>query len=292
MMILQILANGVCLSAVYVLLAIGFGLIYFTTKTFHIAYGALYTIGAYVGFFAVVTMALPRWAGAFLAVVSTGLAGVLLERFLHRPLAARRSQPEIVMIASLGVYIAAANGIAIIAGSQTRLLQSGVAQTLDLGVVALTKVQVTQLLTGTAIAVGLAALLRVHRQGQDLRAIADNSVLAEVVGIDVAATRCLAFGTGAGLAGLAGYLRALDVGVDPNVGFNAVLVAAVCCVVGGLGIYTAPIAGALLLGLAQSLGGWFGSSRWEHATTFILLVAVLVIRPEGIFGTRKRLEET
>lgn len=84
---------------------------------------------------------------------------------------------------------------------------------------------------------------------------------------------------------------ALDVGIDPYIGFPAVLAAAVACIVGGLHRFIAPALGGVLLGVIQSLVVWQTSTKWESAVTFALLLAFLLFRPQGLLGIRKRLEE-
>jgi branched-chain amino acid transport system permease protein len=287
----QVLANGLCLSAVYVILALGFGIIYFTTKNFHLAHGAVFTLGAYVGYLAVVKWQLPILAGGIVVVVAAAGMGCLIEGFVYRPLVKRKSPPEVIIIASLGAYIVLANLIALVAGNDTKVLRFQIESTHSLGGAHLTGIQLTQLVVGLIISLALFLTLSKSLAGKYWRAIADNQTLGAVLGFDVSRIRWTVFAVGSALAGLAGFLLALDVGMNPHIGMQAVITAAVICILGGLGVFMAPVVGGVLLGLLQSAVVWYTSAAWENAVTFGVLILFLVLRPQGVFGGRRRLEE-
>ena len=103
--------------------------------------------------------------------------------------------------------------------------------------------------------------------------------------------RNIVFGLGSALAAVAAMLVAFDVGIDPHIGLDALLVAAVAVIIGGVGIFEGAALGAFIIGVAQSLAVWKVSARWEQAITFLLLILFLVFRPQGILGKRRRIEE-
>jgi branched-chain amino acid transport system permease protein len=195
------------------------------------------------------------------------------------------------MISSLAVYIITVNIIALIFGNETKVLRSGVATTFSLGQVILSDVQILQIVALAFAFLTLVLSLKWTNLGKIIRAMRDNPDLLSLMGIDLQKVRWLIFGSGSLLAGLAAMLQALDVGIDPNIGMSAVLIAAVAVIIGGVGILEAPAFGGLLLGVLQSVVIWQASGRWQEAVTFTLLILFLLFKPEGIFGQRRRLEE-
>lgn len=288
---LQFIANGLCLGAIIAVVALGFGLIYSTTRVFHIAHAGIYVLSGYVLWASVGLWELPLVPGILLSLAVAAVAGVLVDWAVYQPLARRAASAAVVMISSLGVQIVFENTLALAFGSQRQILQSGIERTMSLGPVVLTYVQVTQLVVGTLLTGALWVFLKHTRAGQVCRAVSDDETLALVLGVRVTRVRLLVFAIGSILAGVGSTLTALDVGLDPHVGFPAVLAAAVACIIGGLRNFLAPAAGGFILGVLQSLVAWQTSIRWKEAVTFLLLMLFLLLYRQGLFGVTKRVEE-
>lgn len=288
---MQFVANGLCKGAVYALVATGFGLIYTTSRVFHIAHGAVYTLTAYALFCSLALLKLPLTASVGLALVTAAAAGALIELGVYRPLDRKQASSSVVMISSLGVYIVLVNLIAMFLGNDTRILRSGVQSTHTFGDVILTEVQLAQMLLAPAVIGVYWVFLSRTSLGRLCRAVADDSTLASVLGVKVERTRLVAFVAGSCLAAVGAVFVALDVGIDPHVGFPAVLVAAVACIIAGLQRFIAPAFGGLLLGLIQSLVVWKTSSKWESTVSFLILITVLLFRPQGLLQLQRRIEE-
>jgi len=289
--VLQAIANGFCSGAVFAVVALGFSLLYSTTRVFNIAHGASFVIGAYVGYLASDRWGLPLGPAILVSSLAPAFAALLLELSVFAPLRRRWGSPEVALVASLGVYVVVANVVALAAGNETLFLRSGVERTVAVLGVNLTLIQVLQVLVA-AVAVAISVVMvRATSVGRKWRAIADNPELAALLGIDVRITRAAAVGTAAFLAGLAGVLEALNSGADPNMGFRAVLIASVAAVVGTVGSSVGAAAGGLAIGLLQATGVWFTAARWESTFTFSLLLLALFLKPLGLFGQRRRLEE-
>jgi branched-chain amino acid transport system permease protein len=124
-----------------------------------------------------------------------------------------------------------------------------------------------------------------------IRAMRDDVELLSSIGINPQHVRRIVFALGSSLAGVSAMLTGLDVGIDPNIGMVAILNGAVAVIVGGVGIFEGAAFGALLLGLLQSLAVWKFSARWQDTVTFLVLIIFLLLRPEGILGSRRRIEE-
>jgi branched-chain amino acid transport system permease protein len=290
-MVAQLFANGLATGSLYALSALGFGLIYNTTRVFHIAYGAVYTVSAYLLFALWTQYKIPLGIALIIASILTILLGILIDIHVYQPLLRQSSSFLIVMISSLAVYIITVNIIVLIFGNEIKVLRSGVATTFSLGQVILSGIQILQIVAFAFVFFTLVLFLKWTNFGKIIRAMRDNPDLLSLMGIDLQKVRWLIFGLGSLLAGLAAMLQALDVGIDPNIGMSAVLIAAVAVIIGGVGILEAPAFGGLLLGVLQSVVIWQASGRWQEAVTFALLILFLLFKPEGIFGQRRRLEE-
>jgi branched-chain amino acid transport system permease protein len=216
---------------------------------------------------------------------------MLIDWAVYQPLARRSASTAVIMISSVGVQIVLENLLVLIFGSQPQILRSGFVRTVNIGSIILTYVQVAQLLCGIVLTVSFWLFLKHTRAGQVCRAISDDETLSRVLGVRTARVHLLVFALGSIFAGIGSILVAMDVGLDPYVGFSVVLTAAVACIIGGLQNFLAPAIGGFLLGIVQSLVIWQTSAQWKEAVTFGLLILFLLIRRQGLFGFYKRAEE-
>lgn len=146
-MILQLLVNGLVAGCIYAMVALGFGLIYNTTKIFHIAHGIVYTAAAYLLYTFVDRLGLSFVWSFILALIFATLLGVCIEAFIYYPFYRRKASLSVVMIGSLGVYIFLVNFIAMLYGNETKVLLPGVGTTFSIGSIILTKIQLLEVLT-------------------------------------------------------------------------------------------------------------------------------------------------
>ena len=291
-MLWQLLANGLVNGCLYAVMALGFALIYNTTRIFHIAQGAVYTAAAYLCYLFLIQLRWPLTLSIGVALALTGFLGACAEWFVYAPLERRKASLLVALLSSLGLYIVMINLIALFFGNETKILRPGVEATYHIGSVVLTRIQIAQVIAAVLLVPWLLLFIRDTRWGKMIRAVRDNPVLAMVMGVDLHAVRLMVFVIGSVLGGVAAILSALDVGMDPYVGMPALLVAAVAMIVGGVGTFGGAVVGALLLGILQSLVIWQVSARWTDALTFGLLILFVLFRPQGLLGGRRRLEET
>jgi len=289
--VLPTLVYGFVNSCTYALLALGYALIYNTSRIFHVAHGATYTISGYVLYSLTVLWHWPLWATLGATIGIAGLFGITLDRWLYRPIAFGSGSLLPAFIASLGIYTAAINVVALVFGSETKVVAPGMATTIRFGNVILTHIQVAQLLAGVLCSGTLLVILRFTSWGRTVRAVRDNMQLADVLGINVSSVRLSVFALGSALAGLAGFMTALDVGIDPYGGITAVLAAAIAMAVGGTGTFAGPVVGAVLFGCLQSLLVLTIGTRWMEALAFTVLLLILIARPGGLIYYTRRLEE-
>jgi branched-chain amino acid transport system permease protein len=291
MLITQFLVNGFITGLAYALIALGFGLVYNTTRIFNFAHGAVYTLSAYAFYTFYVVMEWNILLAAILALAVSAMTGVLIDEFVFRPLMKRGGSMLIALLSSLGLYIVIVNVIAVAFGNENKTLSIEVQPTYTLGAVIVTRIQLIIVAVFALIFFSLLVALRKTNIGKVLRAMRDDPDLLASMGVNQWGVRRLVFALGSILSSVAAILLALDVGIDPNIGMTAMLNGAVAVIIGGIGIFEGAAIGAVTLGLLQSLIIWQTSARWADAIIFLTLIFFLLFRPRGIIGRRRRIEE-
>lgn len=290
-MLPQLLANGIVTGAAYALVALGFALIYYTTRVFHFAHGAVYTLSAYLFYSFLNLCGLPSFLSWILTLISIAAVGIIIDEIVYSPLVERRTSTLVPMISSLGLYIVIVNSIAMFYGNETKIITPGVQDTYTIGVIILTKSQILTLMISIICIAATFIFMNTTGLGKTIRAMRDDAELLSVSGINPRMVRMAVFSAGSALAGISAILTGMDVGFDPQIGTLAVLNAAVAVIIGGIGIFEGAIVGALLLGIIQSLTVWVASARWQETITFAVLILFLIFRPDGLIGRRRRVEE-
>ena len=287
-MLIQLLANGIILGSIYSLVALGFALVYNTTRIFHIAYAAIYMFSSYMILSFYKTLQLPLLLAFILAVIFTIVLSILIEKIVYLPLAKGKSSLNVVLISSIGIMIVVVNTIAMFYGNETQILNPNISKSITLGSIILTHTQLAQLFVSLFLIGLFLIFLKYSKFGIKTRAMRDDDVLCTVFGMDINRMRLNLFGLSAFFAAVGSGLVAYDVGMDPYVGMPMLLNAVVALIIGGVGRFEAPILGGFIIGILQSLAVWAFSSRWQDAVTFTLLIIFLLVRPQGLLGEKQR----
>jgi len=290
-LLLQLLANGLVNAGIYALLAIGFGIVNRTTRIFHITYGGFYTLSAYFLYTFLRILKLPLFVCIPLVLIILSILGILMEKGVYRPLYKRSAGSGVFLIASLGIYIIIENLIALIFGNEVKILSKGIEPSYSLAGVVLTRIQIIQFIVSLVLIITFYILVKRVKIIKALWAMGDEPELLRALGLPLFKLRELVFIISSVFVGVASMLTALDVGMDPHVGLSTLLTAAVAVIVGGIDSYLGWIAGSFILAELQSLVIWRTSARWAPLVTFVLLIFILLTRPQGVLGTKKRLEE-
>lgn len=285
-MLLQFLINGLIIGSIYSLVSLGFALVYNTTKIFHIAYAVLYMFSPYMLMSFYKELGWPLLLSFIIAVLITTLLSFLVDRVVYRPLSDKSN--NIVLVSSLGVMIVLINLIAMFYGNETKVIKSGISQTLEIGHIIITYSQLTQFIVSLVICIIFLLVLKFTRFGIETRALRDDPELCMIFGRNIHKTRSLLFILSGAFVAIGSNLVALDVGMDPYVGMPMFLNAMVALIIGGVGRFEAPILGGFIIGILQALTVWLFSSRWEDAIVFLLLIVFLLVRPQGIMGEKGR----
>ncbi|HIE05628.1 MAG TPA: branched-chain amino acid ABC transporter permease [bacterium (Candidatus Stahlbacteria)] len=290
-MLLQFIANGLVTGAVYAIVALGFGLIYNTTKILHIAHGAVYVFSCYIFFTFYRILQLPLYFALPFGVILGSLFGIIMEIVVYHPLFERNASSGVMIVSSVGIYIFTVNVIALLFGNETKIVLPGIEKTYEFGGVILTRIQIYQVFAFLIVFVLFLGLLKKTNLGKAVRALADNPTLLSTFGVEISNLRIWIFALGSIFAGIASCLVAMDVGMDPNIGMPALLISAVSLIAGGIGIFEAAAIGGFTIGLIQTLAVWQISARWQEGITFLILILFLLLRPQGLLGKRRRVEE-
>ena len=294
---LQELVNGLTTGALYALVALGFTMVYGVLKLLNFAHGDLYMVGAYVGFFVI------QWFGGpshvsipvplllvimfVLAALLVGGLGVAMERFAYRPL---RDAPRIApLITAIGVSFFLENSAQLLFGAQPRIYNTSefisLSSGIQIGSVTIDSVQIMVLVLAVLLTVGFRYLVNRTALGRQMRAVAADREAAEMLGINVNFTIAATFFIGGALAGVAGVMGGLLFNqVTPTIGFIAGLKAFTAAVVGGIGSIPGAVLGGLLIGVAESFITGYISSTYSNLLVFLLLIAVMLVRPSGLLG--------
>ncbi len=297
-MLLQQLVNGLTLGAVYALIALGYTMVYGILGLLNFAHGEIYMIGAYLGIIFLtlfIQMELASQslmlalAGAFLlAAVYCGAYGFTLERIAYRPL--RQSHRLAPLISAIGASIFLQNFVMLAQGSSDKVfphvLPSGgivLAQT------PVSYLQLFILLTSVALMTGLHLFVKRTRLGKAIRATAQDHRMAGLLGVNTHHVIGATFIIGSVLAAAAGVMIAMYYGlVNFSIGYMAGIKAFTAAVLGGIGHIGGAMLGGVILGLVESLGAGYLSSEYKDVFAFLILIAVLIVRPTGLFGERLR----
>ncbi len=288
-LISQLIANGIISGMIFALMALGFALIYGTTRFFHFAHGFVFTAGAYLTFFFKVWLGLSLLLSVLMAIVLSAAIGCLIETFIYCPLRHKGSSPLVLLLASLGIYIALQNIVSMVFGDGTKTIRSGmVEEGISVLGARITPIQITIIIVSLFLLLCCFFFLKYTKIGQAMRAVANDPELASVTGIETDRVILSTFALGSALAGIAGILVALDVDMTPTMGMNALLMGVVAVIIGGVGSIPGVALGALLLGMAQQFGIWKISSQWQDAIAFVILLIFLLFRPQGFLGKKVR----
>ncbi len=283
---IQHLVNGLLLSGIYGLVAVGLTLIYGVLEIVNFAHGEFYMLGAYFTFIASAWLGLPYYLSIILAVVSSALIALLVERGAIRPIVERPFESKVLSTFAISMILA--NVVLLLFTATPQTVRTGIAGTLEFAGVFFSVERVVALLTGYLAFLALHFFLQKTRLGKAIRAVAQNREACYVVGIDLNKMARLTFTLGIGLAGLAGALIAPIFSIEPSMGQAVVLKAFAIVIVGGFGSVKGAALAALLVGLGESLVGGYVSATLKDGLSFLIIMLVLIIRPQGIFGRTTR----
>jgi branched-chain amino acid transport system permease protein len=294
----QQLVNGLSLGAIYALIALGYTMVYGILRLINFAHGDVYMVGAYVGYYlgrilhAGSASATPSGVDFFIvlggSMAACALLGFILERAAYRPL--RRAPRLNALITAIGISLLLENLGQLIFGADPKDFPTLVERTsYTVGIVVFSNIQLIVIGTAIALMLGLQYIVHRTRMGTAMRAVSFSHDASGLMGINIHRVISFTFVLGSALAAAAGILVGLyNPKIDPLMGIMPGLKAFVAAVLGGIGNVPGAIVGGLIMGVAETLTVGYLSSTYRDAITFVILVAVLLLRPTGLFGAPTR----
>jgi len=280
---LQILIYGAVSSAIYAMLAVGFTLIFGVARILNLAHGAFYALGAYAAYVLTSLLKVPLFLAAPIAVLAVACFGVVMERFLVRPL--RHSQLAVLMI-TLAVSLAVEQALFIVFGSEYRNVPSFVAEKITLGGVDISGQRLLALIAGVLVLLVLWLFIQRTRLGAAILAVSQDPEAAQYMGIPTNRIFSIVMAISAGTAALAGVLVSPFLTVQPTMGLLPMVKAFAIVIVGGLGSIPGSIIASLILGYSETIVAYLVSTSWTELVSLVAVVITLIIRPSGILGRR------
>lgn len=280
----QLIVNSIIAGSVYALVALGFNLVYSTTKFFNLAHGVVAVIGGYTVFFLNQKLGVGIILSILIAIIFTGIVGFTLDKVVYLPLRKRKASNMVLLVASLGVFTVLQAVIAMLFTSQFQTLSQSISATATYNIFGgiITSVQLIMLICAIVIMCGLVLLLKKTKFGKAVRAVGDDEEVAKIIGINTNKIIGQVFFIGSTIAGLAGILVGFDTGIEPTMGMGLLLKGVIAAIVGGIGNIYGAFLGAFLLAFVENFGIWKISGEWKDAIAFAVLILFLLFRPQGI----------
>ncbi|ODM41387.1 branched-chain amino acid ABC transporter permease [Cereibacter johrii] len=277
----QQLVNGLALGSTYALVALGLTLIFGVLLIPNFAHGEFYMLGAFLTY-AMVLAGMNFWLAMALAVGAVILLGCLVDRLAFKPV--EQAPPLSMMISALAASIILQQSAMLIWGGEARTIPAPVTGVLRTPFFIVTWMQLIVMASLLLAAAGVWLVLNRLRLGLAIRAVAQNRDAALLMGISMFQVRLATFAIGAALGAIAGALLGATFPIYPTMGVNPVLKAFVVLVLGGIGSLPGAVFGGLFLGVVEVMVAGYISSELSDIGAFAILVAVLLLRPQGFFG--------
>jgi branched-chain amino acid transport system permease protein len=277
--------HGLTLGALYAMVAAGLALMFGVVRLINFAHGEFYMLGGYAFWYAFDVLGWPYPLAGLAAVAAMSAFGIAYERTVVHAILDRSWHVQ--LIATLATSIVLTNLAILVFGTQPKEVPTRLASTiLTLGGLRIAWHRLLVLAAAVLIFAALRWFVRRTRLGKAMRAMSQNREACAVVGVDVRRVALATFALSAALAGGAAALVSPLFSIFPDVGTLLTLKAFAAVIVGGFGYVTGAIAASFLIGLSESLAAGYVSYAYKDAIAFVIMVAVLLWRPQGLFGRR------
>ena len=282
-------ADGLRLGLVIAMCAVGLSLIFGTTGLSNFAHGEMVTFGGLMAFLMNVTMGIPLLISAPIVVALGGLFGLALNIFIFGKLRRRGVGLISQLVVSVGLSIVLRNMYLYQFGGRTKPLNDYSAQTvMRLGPTSITPRDLTTAILSLLVLVAVALFIQKSRTGKAIRAVSDNPTLASSTGIDTQRIIRIVWFAGGALAALGGIFRGLDEQVGFEMGSRLVFLMFAAITLGGLGSAFGALVGGVLVGILVEMASLVVPAELKNAPALLILIIVLVLRPQGILGRKQR----
>ncbi|MBP2150763.1 branched-chain amino acid ABC transporter permease [Xanthobacter autotrophicus DSM 597] len=281
--LIQLVLNGILLGSMYAIISVGLTLIFGIVRVVNFAHGEFLMVGMYAAYLLAAKFGLHPYAAAVPIVILLFAIGAAVQRFLIQPLLG--AEEHIQIFATVGLSTALVNLALLVFGADLYSIPPSAAQgTLMVGGFSLVKGQIVMFVCALALVAGLHLFMQSTALGRAIRATAQNRNAALLMGVKVDQIYVIAFGIGAACVGLASALVMPLYPVTPTIGTYFVLTAFVVVVLGGMRSMYGAFFGAMIIGLVDSLSGYYIAPDLKEVVYFAIFLAILIFKPTGLFG--------
>jgi branched-chain amino acid transport system permease protein len=280
--VLHILVVGLMLGGIYGLVSIGLNLIFGVIRIVNFAHGELVMIAMYGAYLCHATLGLDPYVSVLLVMPAMFVLGIVVHRLVLQPL---HGESSMQIFATFGLLIVFQNVVLALTRGEGYSVPSKIAGvTFGVGDIRVTLSRLIIFAALTVTAVALHVFLKRTLIGKSIRAVTQDRQAARLMGINVERTFTITFGIGTALAGLAGVLLSPIYTLSPSIGGNFILAAFAVVVLGGLGSVAGAYFGGMIVGLVEAFAGFYIDPELKQAIWFLIFLAVLIVRPTGLFG--------
>jgi len=283
---IQLVISGLAQGCIYGLIALGFVLIYKATETVNFAQGELLMIGAFAGLFASTVLGLPYWLALVAAMIATAIVGFGLERVVLRPILGQSAVSIVMVTIGIGYMSRGLITMLPVVGTDTHTLPVPFrGEVFRVGGLVISAEHIVIIVTTIVLCALLAALFRYTKVGVAMQAMSQNQLAAYYMGIPVKRLSSLVWAIAAAVAAIAGILLAPLTFIHANMGLIGIK-AFPAAVIGGFTSLPGAIVGGLIIGVVEQLAGFYLIEGFKDAAPFIVVLAMLIFKPNGLFGER------
>lgn len=283
-MFMEQLSNGIALGSIYALTAIGFTMVYGIIRLINFAHGDIYMVGAFLTLTGVTLLNMPIIVAFFFGMIGSALLGILIAKFAYSPVF---KAPRInLFLSAIGVAIFLENFAMLVWGPETQsfpnVINNKIYNFLGLRISTLQVI----ILGATIVLVGvLTYVVQYTKIGRAMRCVSQDMDVSRLMGINTNRIVYFTFALGSGLGAAAGTLVGMYYkAVYPMMGFVPGLKAFIAAVIGGIGSIPGAMLGGIIMGISESLGAAYISSGYRDAIAFVILIIILLLKPEGLLG--------
>lgn len=286
-MLIEQIINGLTLGSIYVIVALGYTLVFGVLNIVNMGHGEIFMFGAFMGVVITNILGWPLYVAFIVAIITTAILGYFLEVFALRPLRGKEGVPHLApLISTIGVSIFLENLAHHLFGAGNKSFNTSISQlNITIGTLQVYYVQILIFIIAIILMAGLMIWLSKTKAGKGLRASAENLAVASLLGVNTNRMITMTVVIASAMGGIAGILVGIAFNsVNPQMGLIFGLKGLAIIILGGLGNVRGAMVGGLILGMSETFIVAYGNSGYRDAVAFIAIIVILVIRPQGIFG--------
>jgi branched-chain amino acid transport system permease protein len=282
--LLQQIFNGLVVGSVYILMAVGLTIIFGVMNIVNFAHGEFYMLGAYLAFILVNILKFNFFIGLIVASIVVGLLGIVIERIIDR--FGKMTEVDYIyytILMTIAISMIFSNTVNVLAGPAQKQILAGIStEPIQIGSVIVNVYKLMVIVIAFSVSIVFGLFLKYSKFGKAMRATFENKEAAASVGINISIVNMVTFGIGTFMASIGGILVGAMFNIFPFMGSQANLKAFAVVILGGLGSFSGAVVGGTMLGIIESITSGYFSLGYKDAVSFILIILVLVFRPEGL----------